>query len=318
MGFEIEIILWLQSFRSGFLDALFQFITMFGEELVIIGILGFVYWSYDKKMGEQIGITVFVSLVLNSFIKTIVRRSRPYIVDSRIDAIRESTAGGYSFPSGHTQGAASVFGALAIWTKKRWITITSIIIIVLVAISRMYLGVHYLTDVIIGGLLGIAITSIGYKFFSKIEPSPKLYKYLLYVSLSIGLIMYIITLFTIEASPELNNAANLYDKLDDTLKMLGTISGFAVGVSFEKKKVNFINHKVLWKNILRFVLGVAVVMGIRLGLKAVFIVFINPDNLLEGQLFQSSLALLFNIIRYFAMVFVGIGLYPAIFKKINI
>jgi len=119
MSFEIEIILWLQSFRNGFLDALFEFFTMFGEELVIIAILGFVYWCFDKKSGEQIGITVFVSLALNSIIKVIVQRPRPYSVDSRIDRVREATSGGYSFPSGHTQGAASVFGSIAIWFRKR-------------------------------------------------------------------------------------------------------------------------------------------------------------------------------------------------------
>jgi len=318
MAFEIEIILWLQSFRSGFLDSLFEFITMFGEEIVIIGILGFIYWCYDKKMGEQIGITVFISLVLNAFIKTIVQRVRPYIADTRIEGIRQNTAGGYSFPSGHTQGTASTFGALAIWMKKRWITITSIVIIILVAISRMYLGVHYLSDVLVGGLLGIGISWVGHKYFSKHAPSVKLYKYILYAAISFGLIMYIITIFTIQSTSELNDAANLYDKLESTLKMLGTICGFVIGVNFEKSHVNFTHNKVIWKNLVRFGLGVAIVMVVRIGLKEVFKLFVDPEALAEGELFKSSLALLFDTIRYFAMVFVGIGLYPLLFKKINI
>lgn len=318
MGFEIEIILWLQSFRNGFLDALFEFITMFGEELIIIGLLGVLYWCYDKKVGEQIGITVFISLVLNALIKTIVQRNRPYVVDSRIEAIRPETAGGYSFPSGHTQGAASTFGSIAIWLKKRWITITSIIIIILVAISRMYLGVHYLSDVIIGGILGIGISWGGYKIFKRNQPNTKLYKYIIYAALSFGIFMYLITLFTITSTSTMNNAKNLYDKLESTLKMLGTISGFVLGISYEKKHVNFTQHRILWKNIIRFILGVAIVMIVRIGLKEIFKLIINPDNLTEGQLFESSLSLLFDTLRYTAMVFIGIGLYPKLFKKINI
>jgi len=318
MGFEIEIILWLQSFRSGFLDSFFEFVTMFGEELIIIAILGFIYWCYDKKTGEQIGITVFVSLVLNAFLKTLVRRYRPYVVDDRIAAIRQHTAGGYSFPSGHTQGAASIFSSLAIWMKKRWLTILSAVIIVLVAISRMYLGVHYLSDVIVGGLLGVGISWAGYKYFSKHSVTPILYKYVLYGAISIGLIFYILTLFTIQATDTLNNAINLYDKLESTLVMLGTICGFVVGVSIEKKYVNFEQHRVLWKNLIRFVLGVGIVMLVRIGLKSIFVLIIDPDKLQEGQLFIASIALLFATFRYFMMVLVGIGIYPLLFKKINI
>jgi membrane-associated phospholipid phosphatase len=318
MDFELEIIVWLQSFRSDFFDALFQFFTMFGEELVIIGILGFIYWCYDKKTGEQIGITVFISLVLNSVIKTIVQRQRPYLVDSRIDNVRPATSGGYSFPSGHTQGAASVFGSLAIWMKKRWLTVVATVIIVLVAISRMYIGVHFLSDVIVGGLLGVGIAYLGYRYFSKDRSTDKLYRYLLIGSIAIGILFYIYSLFTIQATDELNNAANLHDKLVDVLKMLGVICGFIAGVTFEKSKVKFTQHKVLWKNLIRFALGVAVVMGVRLGLKVVFGIFVDSDELAEGELFLASLALLFDTLRYFAMVFIGIGVYPMIFKSLDI
>lgn len=318
MGFEIEIILWLQSFRSDFLDSLFEFITMFGEELIIIAILGFFYWCYDKKTAEKLGITVFISLVLNAFLKTLVMRERPYIIDSRVDPIRQQTAGGYSFPSGHTQGAASIFSGVAIWFKKRWLTIGAIVITIAVAISRMYLGVHFLTDVITGGLLGVGISWAGYIYFRKHEVTSKVYQYVLYGAIALGLIFYIVTLFTIQSNATMTNAQNLYDKLESTLVMLGTICGFVVGVGFEKKRVNFVQHKVLWKNIIRFVLGVVVVMAVRIGLKAIFGLIINPEHLAEGELFLASLALLFDTLRYFIMVFIGIGLYPMVFKSINI
>ncbi len=318
MNFEIEIILWLQSFRNGFLDAVFEFFTMFGEELVIIAILGFVYWCFDKKAGEQIGITVFVSLVLNSIIKVLVQRPRPYSVDSNIDRVREATSGGYAFPSGHTQGAASVFGSMAVWFRKRWITITSTIIIVLVALSRMYLGAHYLSDVIVGAGLGIGLSFLGYWYFKKHSTHEMFYRYLIIVSAILGVGLYLYTLFTIEATSELNNAANLFDKLEGTLKMLGVVVGFVLGVTFEKKRVNFTQHSVLWKNIVRFALGVVIVMAVRLGLKFIFNFIVDSDSLQEGQLFASSVALLFDTIRYFAMVFVGIGLYPMLFKNFNI
>jgi hypothetical protein len=82
--------------------------------------------------------------------------------------------------------------------------------------------------------------------------------------------------------------------------------------------VHFSNHQILWKNAIRFVGGIIIVMAVRLILKAVFGFVIYPKDLAEGQLIASSVAILFDFIRYFAMVFVGIGVYPLLFKQMDI
>ncbi|MFA5290396.1 MAG: phosphatase PAP2 family protein [Candidatus Izemoplasmatales bacterium] len=318
MQFELDLIHWLQSFRSDFLDFFFQLWTVFGEELVIIAILGFLYWCYNKKIGEAIGITVFISLVTNSLIKAIVMRPRPFVVDQGIANIRPSTAPGYAFPSGHTQGAATTFGSLAIWLKKRWITICSVIIIVMVAISRMYLGVHYLTDVLAGAALAIGIAFLMHFIFKRVPDHDRLYRIIL-IGFSVAmLVTWVVSLFTVQATPDETNALRLYVQLEGLAKMYGAIVGFAIGLIVEHRKINFENHQVLWKNIVRMVVGVALVMGIRLVLKALFGLIINPEELNEGQLFASSIAVLFDLLRYFAMVFVAIGVYPYFFKKFNL
>jgi len=317
LNFELEIIHWLQSFRNTFWDLFFQFWTLFGEELVIIGILGFLYWCYNKKIGEKVGVTVFVSLVLNSVIKVIFMRPRPFVVDDTIINVRPQTSGGYSFPSGHTQGAATTFGSFAIWMKQSWITISSIVIIIFVAISRMYLGVHYLTDVIVGGILGIGIAYLFYLYFKKHENPERLYKSILFISIGVFVIGYIYYLFTAKASGVETNAYVLYNNLEGISKMMGAIVGFVIGLSFEKNKVQFENHHVLWKNAIRFVGGVAIVMVVRLALKAIFGMIVDPESLNEGELLSSTIAIIFDFIRYFAMVFIGIGLYPILFKKMN-
>lgn len=312
MQFELEMIQWLQSFRNEFFDFLFQFFTYFGEELIIIGILGFLYWSYDKKIGEAVGITVFISLVLNSIIKVITARPRPFVVDSSIDNVRPHTATGYAFPSGHTQGAATTFYSFALWMKKRWITIVSIIIIVCVAISRMYLGVHYFTDVLVGGLLGILFSIGFYRFYQKNPDLQKLYRILVYILTTIFLGSYVYFLFSTSDAP------TLYVKMEGIAKMMGGFFGFVLGVDYENKHTKFSNHRVIWKNLIRFVLGVVVVMGVRIGLKSIFSFIQNPEELLAGEYFKSSISILFDFLRYFAMVFIGIGLYPKLFKKFNL
>lgn len=317
MTFELEIIKWLQQFSNGFWDAFFAFWTMFGEELIIIGIMGFIYWCYDKKAGEFVGVSVFISLLLNSVIKVVVQRPRPFQVDTDIENFRPETSGGYSFPSGHTQGATSVFGSVAIWLKKHWITLVTVLIVVMVAISRMYIGVHYLSDVVVGGLLGIGICSLVYHFYQKTTDHTKMYRLILIICGGLSVGVFLIELLFPNISPNMTDALSFYDKVEGSFKMFGAFLGFMIGVDFEKKKVNFEKQKSIWKNGLRFLLGVGVVMGVRLGLKAVFSLIIDPDELLTGQFFQASASILFDTIRYFAMVFVGIGVYPFLFKKFS-
>ncbi len=318
MEFELEIIKWLQGFRNQFWDFFFQAWTMFGEELIIIAILGFTYWCLNKEIGEALGITVFLSLVVNSLIKVMIRRPRPFLVDEGIVNIRPQTSGGYAFPSGHTQGAATVFGGLGIWIKKKWLTITVSIIIVMVAISRMYLGVHYLTDVLVGLILGVGIAYGIERLFRNGGSREKMYIWILVISGVLFLASYVYYLLAVETTTEATNAFMLYTELEGLAKMIGAITGFVLGVMFEHRKVGFSNNQSIVKNIIRLVLGIGVVMAVRIALKAVFGLIVNPDNLADNQMIAATFAVIFDLLRYLGMVFIGIGIYPLVFKRIGI
>lgn len=316
MGFELEIIKWLQSFSTDFLDNLFQIFTIFGEEEALIVLLGFIYWCYDKKIGELMGLTIFISLGLNSAIKLAVKRLRPFMVDSSITNLRPSTSEGYSFPSGHTQTASTTYFSLYYLLKKRWLLIVAIVITTLVALSRMYLGVHYLTDVLAAIVLGILIS---YLIAKKVKNEAVLKKIYLYVSiLSIIGFIVVIIINLINNTNDVFLASEFYFDTEALAKMLGTLSGFTIAVLFEKKYIKFKNIKDPLKNILRFILGLLVILTIRYTLKFVFGIIIDTENLIDGSYFKAILGVVFDFIRYFAMLFVGIGIYPLIFKKINI
>jgi len=316
VNFELEIIKWLQSYRTPFLDKLFEFFTIFGEELVVIAILGGIYWSINKRIGERLGITVFISLGLNSLLKAIFMRLRPFMVDTEITNLRPETSGGYSMPSGHTQSASTVFFGLYQFFKKKYLLIIAIVITVLVAISRMYIGVHYLTDVLVGAFLGIIITYYLAKYLSRKEDLSKIYNIILIISgiALVGLFVYNL----ISLSGTSFDSEAFYFNTEALAKMIGTLVGFVLGVRFENKYVNFSNHNHLLKNILRFALGIAVVMAVRIGLKEIFTLIVNPEELIDDQLVLSVLASFLDFLRYVIMVMVGIGIYPLLFKKINI
>ena len=278
MEFELNIIRAIQSIANPFLDGLFQFITMFGEEAILIPLIAVIYWAFNKRMGEFIAYASLTSVLVNGAIKDIFKAKRP-IGEPGIRSLRVETATGYSFPSGHTQGTASFWSAIAIYLKNNYMYAISALIIILVAISRLYLGVHYPKDVLFGAIFGILTSSIAYKLFNKVNNK-------------IGLYFGTFIVFM----PVL-----LYAHSADFIKGMGTFLGFALGIYVEKKYVNFSVEGKSANKILRVVIGLAILILLKVGLKAVF-----PNKLV------------FHFLRYFIIVFFGIGLYPAIFKKLKL
>lgn len=272
---ELEILRHIQSIANPFFDFLFQLITMCGEQIVLISIISIIYWALDKKFGEYIAYSVLTSVLLNNAVKDIFKMKRP-IGEEGIRTLREKTATGYSFPSGHTQSSASFYGAMAIYLKKKAMYIIATIMIISIGFSRLYLGVHYPKDVIVGGILGVLTSLICYKLYNRFEN-----KMLLYV---ITFIVFI---------PALTFAHSA-----DFIKGMGTYLGFVIGMYIEKKYVNFSIEGSTTVKVIRVLLGILILLVLQVGLKAIF-----PSETI------------FSFIRYALISFVGIGIYPMIFKK---
>ncbi|MFP4478288.1 MAG: phosphatase PAP2 family protein [Candidatus Izemoplasmatales bacterium] len=319
MTFELNIIKWLQDNRNGFFDILFEVSMRFGEDLMIIGILGLVYWSINKEYGKRLAITILISAGLNSVLKVAFARPRPFLVDNDITNLRSNITPshelGYAMPSGHTQSASTTFFGLNYYFKKKYLLIFAIIITLLVAIARMYIGVHYLTDVIVGGLLGIAMV-YGVNYLIERIKDPKLLYRIIGALAFVFLIIFVIIEF-VKANSGSTFAGNLfYSNLETMPKMIGALVGFVVGIEIEQIYVKFSNHRNLKENIIRFLLGVVLLFLIRIALKELFSLMISTENLQNAPVL-SLLAIVLDFLRYFIMVVFGIGIYPFLFKKFN-
>lgn len=244
----LDILHYIQSFSSPFLDGFANAVTMLGEQFVIILVLCFVYWVLDKEKGEYMILTLLVSLLLNNAAKKIFMRARP-IGAPGVRSLRIETATGSSFPSGHTQNAASAYSALAFAFEKGWLYAAAAVIIVLVGLSRLYLGVHWPGDAAAGAALGIII-SCTLKNLSRHNIFDK--------SSAFGIAAFF---FIIVA---------LVTKDPDTVKAAGLALGAAVCVRIEHRCVGFTTDRPWGKLILRYVLGVVLIAGGHLGMKALF------------------------------------------------
>ena len=160
---DISYLLFLQSIReatNGVFDPLMSYITTYGEELLGMMIAAAIYWCVDKNQGVYTMMTWGAGRLVNGFLKITACVYRPWIRDARVIPVdgAKTTATGFSFPSGHTTNATSVFGSIAInKTIKKTLRILMILMIILVAFSRNYLGVHTPQDVIVACGITIVI-----------------------------------------------------------------------------------------------------------------------------------------------------------------
>lgn len=314
MTFELDMIRWLQEQRNGFFDFLFEFFTYFGEELIVIAILGLVYWTVHKDIGKRLAMTVFLSIGINSILKVVIGRLRPFQVDDTIVNLRPETSSSYAMPSGHTQSASTTFFGLGYFFKKKNLLIGAIIITCLVALSRMYIGVHYLSDVLVGGLLGILVVYVFNDILNRISNPHRVYHLIGLLSFLAFFILMIIELLKTNPLP----ASDFYHQLETVAKMIGALVGFVIGIEIERKMVGFKNHKDIKKNVIRFVLGIIIVFLVRVILSELFTFIIDPEQLTSQAYAGYILGLFLDFIRYAVMVIIGIGVYPMLFKKVNI
>ncbi len=148
--FDVSFIQWLQQFSSPVLDRFFLMVTDIGSHYAYMAIIPFIYWAVDRQVGRRLAGLFLTSMWLNGLLKEYLVMPRPDATAVRVLADEPSPG----FPSGHAQGAMTLWGYLAVALRRRWLTWLAVVIIALVSLSRLYLGVHFPGDVL--GGLGIA------------------------------------------------------------------------------------------------------------------------------------------------------------------
>ena len=289
-NWEPALMGWLQNFLGDAGANIATLATMLGEETVMVAILGFIYWCYDKKFGVYVGTNLMVGLVANPMIKNVFLRYRPYMVHPEVKCLKPVHEGdlydpllqGFSFPSGHTSNSSTMYFSLPVFVKKKWLLVMGILIPFLVGVSRVCLGVHYPTDVMAGWLLGAMVVAVMTFLQKKIKVKWKLY-----------LLMTIVTV-----------PGCFYCTSNDYFTCFGMMLGFFAASLFEEKYVQFENTKDVKKSVIRVVTGLAVFLLANVVLKVAF-------SLISIE----EIANLLRVLRYGLLVFITMGIYPLIFKS---
>ena len=296
----MSFLYWLESIRCPFLDAVMQAFTCFGEELAFLLLALTIFWCVSKEEGDYLLFVGFFGTVLNQFLKLLCRIPRPWVRDPSFTIVESarSGAGGYSFPSGHTQNAVGTLGGIARWHKNRALRIVCIVLAALTAFSRMYLGVHTPLDVSVAAVTAVVLIFVIYPIVRSAAEDPKKMAVLLGVMTVVALAYVIYANFA--RFPADVDSDNLFEGRKNSCSLLGALLGFCVGYTLERKYIRFETKAVWWAQVLKAVLGLAITIGLRTVLKAPLLALCGGHNIA-------------NLIRYALMVIFAAGIWPMTF-----
>jgi membrane-associated phospholipid phosphatase len=252
-GWGLEVVLWIQSWRTPFLfDAAFT-LSLTGEVVGFVLIWSIIYWCMDARLGRRLGVTYFLVAWLNQSLKEWWQRPRPFQVSPEVDWPYPSDS--FGLPSGHASLTVTGWGVIALWIRRRWATFAIVVYIVLVVLTRLVLGVHYPQDVIVGSTIGLIALVLYRRLEPRMtrwlpsQPTPRLIGMITAVAAVLVLVHPLVISGVPEHRPE---AAGV----------VGIFLGLTVGFVIETRTVGFRAAGEWWKRIVRAVLGWVVMIGL--------------------------------------------------------
>ena len=287
----------LEDLRLPVLNEIMLAITTLGEETAFLVIALILFWCVDKYLGYYTLSVGFVGVLANQFLKLWFRIPRPWILDENFTILEQARAEatGYSFPSGHTQSAVGTFGSIAYTTKHNKLRIACIVIAVLVAFSRMYIGVHTPLDVIVSVVIALVLIFLLYPvIFGNSRKNMPILLCIMLV-LAVGYLCFV-ELYPFPADID---AENYQHGVENAYTLFGALLGMLVVYFADEKRLHFVTNAVWWAQVFKVVIGLLLVLAVKAGTKPVL-------NMLLG-------AHIGRMVRYFLVVITAGILWPLTF-----
>jgi membrane-associated phospholipid phosphatase len=247
MDLDLTIIQSIQGVSSSFWDGFFIVMSQLGEEIFYLPFLAVVYWCLDKRLGMKLALAFVLSAAINTTLKAIFLRPRP-IGHPKVRSIYTSTAGGWSFPSGHAQGSMVFWRSLYMAQRKMVWAVTGAVIVSLVGLSRVYLGVHWPSDILGGFLTGWLVALVA-DWIGRTFPTRKLMTAILIFAGLIHIYFFL--------APEPGG------------QITGILAGALVGIVLERRWLKFEPRVTLYKQVIKIALGMFILIGLRVGGEAI-------------------------------------------------
>ena len=299
-----------------------NFFTFLGKEEFYLLVMPALYWCIDTILGIRVGVMLLFSANVNSYFKWIFHTPRPYwLYPQQIHAYQTETS--FGMPSGHAQNAMSLWGLVAKGDNPPWLKWIFYFIILMIGLSRLFLGVHSIYDILIGWLIGFFLLWIFTRYEKKVTDhfqkisTPAQLGTLLIISILFILVGFIITTFSKSFSIPtewLLNAAsqdahhNTFDpfSLTGIVSNAGVFLGLVGGAILLQKTDKYKPGGKTWQRLIQYILGLFGVIILWAGLRYIF-----PTG-------ETFISMAFRYLRYLLLGFWISWAAPKLFKKIKL
>jgi undecaprenyl-diphosphatase len=290
-----DLILAVQSASSGLLDTLFLAITWLGNREAYLVILTLVYWCINRSWGARLLVLTMLSSWFNEALKSLFDLPRPDPARVR-QLVSEASFG---FPSNHAQtGGVIIWGYLAAKVKRTWFSVLAVVMIILIGLSRVYLGIHFPQDVIGGWAIGIVILLIWLRFEDRLAAW--------WHSLSarrqaLVAIAGPLALMLLTPADSFSRYPN-----ETGATVAGILMGAGLGAILEERTVQFRVDGSLGRRLLRYLVGIALVSALYFG------------GALLPELHPWGLDIALRVLRYTLVGLTAVWLAPWLFVKLRL
>lgn len=259
----MEVLYVMESLRRPWLNGVMSCFTELGGETVFLVLALVIFWCVDKRRGYYLMVVGFLGTLLNQFLKITFRIPRPWVLDSEFSIVESARAGagGYSFPSGHSQNAVATYGAIALTTQRRWVKAVCFLICLLVPLSRMYLGVHTPLDVSVGAIMALLLLCWFRPLAMGNQPRQMTRLLGCLTILAVAFVAYTHHYpFPQDTDPE-----NLSTAVTNSASLLGALLGVSLVYQVDNRWLHFPTQAPWYGQVGKVVIGLCLVLAIKEG-----------------------------------------------------
>jgi membrane-associated phospholipid phosphatase len=317
-AFGVSFITAFQS-MGPWLEAPMKAFSFLGSEDFFLIFMPLVYWSIDAGLGVRAGVILLAGTGLNLLFKMGMHGPRPFWVSTKVSGLASET--GFGVPSGHSQIGAGLWGMVAAYYRKAWVWVAAVTLVFFIGLSRLYLGVHFPHDVLVGWALGFLTLWAVVRWWDPIEVRVRAMPFWNQVGLAFGVSLAMVLLGVLilalsrtfvlpaewiaNATRDGGLAPNPLS-LDGVITAAATLFGLWAGLAWMAPRGGFEASGPLWKRAARYAVGLIGVLVIYAGLKAIF-----PSG-------DNALAYTFRYVRY---TFLGLWVFagaPWTFARLSL
>jgi membrane-associated phospholipid phosphatase len=311
LHFHLALVEFLADHRNIYLTHFFHAASFFGSATFYVFFTILLYVMWDKRLAVRLTVVVLLTMAFNDLLKLLIKNPRPFVADGTYNdkwavppAEARTLALEYSTPSGHAMGSSAFYSYLFAFTRNRFLRLAIVLLVLVIGVSRPYLGVHYVEDVLLGWSLGLLFGLVAIRYTDRLANRWRDVPYGFQIAIAVVgcAALWLLALAF--------NHWQIDSQFREVTLNCGWLTGIVIACPLELRIVNFDPRSGRpAAKLIRYILSIGIMIAVSLGLNAAFAQLASYASLVGSAL---------DYLRLAAASFAGMFLAPFIFCKLNL